>query len=310
MVNFFYLSKDLKKCARWHGDKHLHKMVTEYAQILSTCWHYSVHQSHCDLRPNCGCKLKVKIPDGVYKVAHRKHPTVLWCKTNIKHFNAVLSLAQHLADERRHRNLIFIKLGLKRRYTEYHKSEDALRALSDNPPEIPDSEWLDPPLAMPEVYKNLNLSAVESYRTYYAGHKVQVVNLKWFPESEPDWLAEYKAKITPEIQSVIDIALKDIEKNKLLRAEAKGNILRSNKETKNKKENKIKQRHESNKDKAEIKFESNANGKNIWEDHKIKKYSLQRKPEFINKNGVSENLPLDFRRRSMRLIIKDMSKKN
>jgi hypothetical protein len=35
-MNIFYLDKDPKTCAQYHCDKHVVKMILEYAQLLST----------------------------------------------------------------------------------------------------------------------------------------------------------------------------------------------------------------------------------------------------------------------------------
>ena len=35
-MNIFYLSEDPVQCAKWHCDKHVTKMIIEYAQLLST----------------------------------------------------------------------------------------------------------------------------------------------------------------------------------------------------------------------------------------------------------------------------------
>ena len=35
-MNIFYLDKDTKTCAEMHVDKHVVKMIVEYAQLLST----------------------------------------------------------------------------------------------------------------------------------------------------------------------------------------------------------------------------------------------------------------------------------
>jgi len=39
-MNIFYLSPDPKLCAEMHLDKHVTKMVIEYAQLLSTAHRY------------------------------------------------------------------------------------------------------------------------------------------------------------------------------------------------------------------------------------------------------------------------------
>ena len=37
-MNIFYLDQDPKVCAYYHCDRHVHKMVSEYSQILSTSY--------------------------------------------------------------------------------------------------------------------------------------------------------------------------------------------------------------------------------------------------------------------------------
>lgn len=39
LLNVFFLDRDPKKCASYHGDQHIHKMPTEQAQIGSTVYH-------------------------------------------------------------------------------------------------------------------------------------------------------------------------------------------------------------------------------------------------------------------------------
>lgn len=38
LLNLFFTDRDPDKCAENHGDKHLHKMILEYAQIASTAY--------------------------------------------------------------------------------------------------------------------------------------------------------------------------------------------------------------------------------------------------------------------------------
>jgi hypothetical protein len=44
-VNIFYLHEDTKECAKQHLDKHVVKMILEYAQLLSTAHRYSMGMS-------------------------------------------------------------------------------------------------------------------------------------------------------------------------------------------------------------------------------------------------------------------------
>lgn len=206
----------MKECARWHGDKHLHKMIVEYAQILSTIWHYYLHADGCNLK-KCDCDIS-SLPKNIYKKSHVLHPVVLWGKENIKHYNAILELAFHLADERRRRRKLFEKQQRKR-YKKIHATEEILKILRDNKPQLPDVEWKDPPKCMPECYYTHNgkdLSIIESYRLFYAGHKIQVAKLKWKPIDQPEWLEEYKQIVSmrPDIQQSIDERLEEDRKKR------------------------------------------------------------------------------------------------
>lgn len=179
MVNFFYLSTDLKECAKWHGDKHLHKMIVEYAQILSSTWHLN----------------NLTTPLGIYKLCHKHHPVVKWVLLNIKHYDTILQLAFCLAEERRRRRKMFPK-SQRNRYKKTHATEKVLSILKKHKPDLPDIDWIDPPKCMPEPYhtnaEGEELNVIDSYRLFYAGHKIQVAKLKWFPTKEPEWLQSYK----------------------------------------------------------------------------------------------------------------------
>ncbi len=43
-MNIFYLDHDTRKCAEMHNDKHVVKMILEYAQLLSTAHRMQGHQ--------------------------------------------------------------------------------------------------------------------------------------------------------------------------------------------------------------------------------------------------------------------------
>lgn len=223
MVNFFYLeNRDINDtsawaatCAEYHGDKHLHKMIVEYAQIMSTVWHFSVHP--CQLKTTrCTCTIEEgSLPAGLYKKSHIHHPVVLWCQKNIQHYNAMLDVALALSNERRRRNEF---LPNNKKYTARHRTEDVLAVLQQFTPNIPNVEWMDPPKCMPSCYFNHDgkvLSTVESYRLFYAGHKIRIAKLKWHPIAEPEWMKECIRVVDsrPDIVQQIENDLKnDLEK--------------------------------------------------------------------------------------------------
>jgi hypothetical protein len=58
-MNIFLLDSNIKKCAQYHCDKHVVKMILESAQILSTV-------------------LRLNGVDQGYKTTHANHPCTLW----------------------------------------------------------------------------------------------------------------------------------------------------------------------------------------------------------------------------------------
>ena len=86
-MNIFYLHSDPVTCAEWHCDKHVVKMILEYAQLLSTAHH------EVDGTPSINC----------YKSTHRNHPSAIWARTNRKNYRWLWRLLDATATEYTHR---------------------------------------------------------------------------------------------------------------------------------------------------------------------------------------------------------------
>ena len=67
-MNIFVLADSPKESAEMHCDKHVCKMMIEYAQMLST--------THRILDG------EEVISESLYKVAHKNHPCTIWTRTN------------------------------------------------------------------------------------------------------------------------------------------------------------------------------------------------------------------------------------
>ena len=61
-MNIFYLHEDPIQNAKWHVDKHVVKMVTEYAQLLSTAHRILDGEMYYGKIPN-GRNIKERLPD-------------------------------------------------------------------------------------------------------------------------------------------------------------------------------------------------------------------------------------------------------
>lgn len=59
-MNIFYLDRDIVKCAQYHCDKHVNKMILEGAQLLASAHHTA--NPEAELIP------------GMYRLTHKNHP--------------------------------------------------------------------------------------------------------------------------------------------------------------------------------------------------------------------------------------------
>lgn len=144
-MNIFYLDQDLRKCAEYHCDRHVVKMILEYAQLLSS----ACRMSNLDVG---------------YKLTHKNHPCAVWTRASEQNYLWLVELAHCVNEE------------YKRRYkhTENHKSFDLICDLPI--PSLPRLSWTEPPKCMPDEYKVP--CVVESYRKYYKSAKSSIATWK------------------------------------------------------------------------------------------------------------------------------------
>ena len=153
-MNIFVLDRNVKKCAQYHCDQHVTKMILESAQIMCTALN----------------TMGFKTP---YKSTHGKHPCVLWVEESYSNFIWLTQLAIELNTEYKYR---YEKV-------DDHKSIHVIR-------EIENSKFSDKGLtefaqAVPEKYKYRG-SAVRAYRSFYRGEKVNFA--RWTKRPIPRWM--------------------------------------------------------------------------------------------------------------------------
>jgi hypothetical protein len=174
-MNIFFLSMSIRRCAKYHFDKHVIKMILEYCQLLSTAWHV--------LQPEqAQVYLHNKL---IYKSTHINHPSTKWVREHINNYMYVVRLALQLCKEWRFRY----------KHERIHACEPKLHFLYNHLPNInsynidktvknPKCLTLPLPLAMPDVYKCKN--PVKSYRNYYQSpEKSHLTN--WKNCQKPYW---------------------------------------------------------------------------------------------------------------------------
>lgn len=154
-MNIFVLDWDVKKCAQYHVDKHVVKMILETAQLLCGVHH-----------------LTDQVNDQVpYKLSHKNHPCAIWARESMSNYLYLCELGLELCNEYTHR------------YGKRHKSQDVIEWCVTNKPNICDKEFTEPARAMPNEYKVD--SVVESYRNYYIGEKSKIA--VWKNREIPEW---------------------------------------------------------------------------------------------------------------------------
>lgn len=152
-MNIFWLDKNIKTNASYYCDKHIVKMLLEYAQMLSTA--------------NRTCGL-----DEGYKIAHLNHPCTVWVRTSSTNWKTLYLLAY------------YVQVEYYNRYGKVHKSWRVIRRLSV--PNLPSKGLTTVPQCMPEEYKNEDL--ITAYRNYYKGEKRGIA--RWNYSEEPHWWRE------------------------------------------------------------------------------------------------------------------------
>jgi len=154
-MNIFFLDFDTKKCATYHCDKHVVKMILETAQLLCGVHHVTPQANE-------------QVP---YKLSHKNHPCAIWSRESLSNYLYLCDLGLELCREYTYR------------YGKRHKSQEVIEWCIMNKPNIPDNGFTEPPRAMPDEYKVD--SVIDSYRNYYIGAKSGFTT--WRNRDTPKW---------------------------------------------------------------------------------------------------------------------------
>jgi len=183
-MNIFYLDHDVTKCAEMHNDKHVVKMILEYAQLLSTA-HRVLDGVELSGLSASGRKKKFwTLADSrdytLYKATHIHHPSAVWVRQSKENYLWLANMLLALCEEYTYR------------YGKVHKTErDGLVnvLLKNIPNNIADSNFTQPTPAMPDEVKIAG-DSIKSYRNYYINNKTHLAS--WKKRRTPGW---YNANI-------------------------------------------------------------------------------------------------------------------
>ena len=177
-MNIFYLHKDPDICASYHCDKHVLKMIIEYAQLLSTA-HRMLDGVEEKVLSNSGKQMvtQYKLNDHrenhLYKCAHINHPSNIWVRTASDHYLYTMELWNSLNRE------------YTNRYNKVHMTFKKLCQYLNQLPNNIDKNvgFLEPPQCMPDECKQ-ELNTIQAYREFYKAHKREFATWK---NEVPTW---------------------------------------------------------------------------------------------------------------------------
>lgn len=165
-MNVFYLDKNPRQAAHMHCDKHVYKMILEYAQLMMAAWYKQIEDEPM--------LIEFIINNEFWKPSHLHHPATKWVQSSIHAYAWVFACWEELL-------LIYTEKTGK-----FHAAMKFHDALVLCPPSIANKDcWIDPPLCMPETFKSDD--AVDSYRRYYCIEKAGFA--KWVDRPTPHWFS-------------------------------------------------------------------------------------------------------------------------
>ena len=187
IMNIFYLDYDTDLCAEYHVDKHVVKMILEYAQLLSTAHRILDGTQSIGLSKTGRKQTRYVLPDEresmLYSATHINHPSAVWCRQSFQNYVWLADLLNFLCEEYTYR------------YGKTHKIEATgllNKLMVSVPKNIPrDLPFTGPTPAMPDACK-VPGDSLQSYRNYYVMNKGHLWSWKGKINSrnKPKWFVE------------------------------------------------------------------------------------------------------------------------
>ena len=181
-MNIFYLHNDPTECAKLHTDKHVVKMILEYAQLLSTAHRVLDGVLTTDRGGAAGRQRTTYILSDsrdtmLYRATHINHPSAIWVRKSYENYEWLYTLFIELMKEYTYR------------YGKNHACEKLIDALYTPPTHIPKGVgFTEPTPAMPDEVKVAG-NSIASYQNYYISNKQHLASWqgKINSRSVPKW---------------------------------------------------------------------------------------------------------------------------
>tara|TARA_R100000479_G_scaffold78650_1_gene38130 strand:- start:156 stop:782 length:627 start_codon:yes stop_codon:yes gene_type:complete len=186
-VNIFYLDECPRTSAMLHCDKHVVKMIVEYAQLLSTA--HRVLDGELYIDDSSGRKIKrwrhpdVSFENNLYKASFVNHPSAVWVRESAWNYHWLEHLWHHLCSEYNHR--------YNKDHATYIKLAKYLQVI---PQKLPlNIDKTEVPQCMPDDVKGKD--PVAAYRDYYRKYKKGFA--KWTDRQVPSFMEKTIISKTP-----------------------------------------------------------------------------------------------------------------
>ena len=194
-MNIFYLDKNPKVCAEMHVDKHVVKMILEYAQLLSTAHRVLDGAVSIGLGKTGRKQTRYVLPDDresvLYSATHLNHPSAVWCRQSDMNYHWLYTLLVECCKEYTYR------------YGKVHKCESSglVNQLQITPTNIPyNLNFTEPTPAMPDECK-VPGDSIKSYRNYYLMNKSHLWSWKGKinKRETPFWFKEWTQNVVESL---------------------------------------------------------------------------------------------------------------
>jgi hypothetical protein len=185
-LNIFFLDKNPEKCAQMHVDRHVTKMVLEYAQLLSTAHRVLDGVLTVGLSQSGRKQQRYILSDEreqmLYSATHINHPSAVWVRQSSANYMWLAELLEECCREYSYR------------YGKIHKVESSgLMQILKNvfPINISDKPFTEPTPAMPDECK-VPGDSIQSYHNYYWSNKKHLWSWKGKINSRerPRWMSD------------------------------------------------------------------------------------------------------------------------
>jgi len=178
-MNIFYLHPDTEDCAKQHCDKHVVKMCTEYAQLLSTAHRVADGEVYVAKSKNNRNIKKYRHPsldDTLYLACHVNHPSNIWVRESAQNYRWLYDMWVNLCEEYTHR--------YGREHASYGKLGEVLR---ETPVNLSNKKTFTQPTPAMKQYPHCVVKgdSLMSYQNFYWEDKRKFA--VWSKRDEPSW---------------------------------------------------------------------------------------------------------------------------